>query len=627
MAFTPTTQTPGNLIRSADWNEAMEEIVRLERDKVNKAGDIMTGPLTIEASAENPTAVLQVGNRLTLDHSPTTNFIGCNIKLDENDPTQFLRTQDGGASLIDFGNEGGMISMGAVGWNNADTPTEFNSQLTINGSGVGIGMVPGFGFGFTQEQSFGPGTLKVNGSIMSQNIWATHKLYLGLGGGMGGADYNTMYFFRGFTPDVPDLPNQAGNERNQLRLNMATRLEGAPQPIYTFSIGNYSIGNGTFGASYFDRRFAIGSNGNAYIAGNLTANNVSSGSDLRFKTEIIPLSPKKNLQKILKIAGISYRRKDLGKEQNRQLGFLAQDLEKIFPELVREDEDGLKYLNYSGLIPPMIETIKEQYWVIDTIKKEVDVLSIAMKKLQNNEEGTDFAEFLESKDGKAIPIGTSVVLDNGKIRKAKKTEIPIGVISENPGMVQGNFREWPKKQIKDDFGKAIYEEIKEEIFVPKTKVVKIEVPKTKKEKVRRENERSMIVYEKRKYIRKAVVETEDNEIEVPEYKEVKLYASDGKTVIGKHKVPVMKKVEQEIEVADENGQPVMVGSGKFRTVVKPKINPEYDPSRSYIPRSERPEWHKVGLLGQIPLKKGQPVAPTWVKIKDISDEVELWLIK
>lgn len=44
-------------------------------------------------------------------------------------------------------------------------------------------------------------------------------------------------------------------------------------------------------------------------------------------------------------------------------------------------------------------------------------------------------------------------------------------------------------------------------------------------------------------------------------------------------------------------------------------------------RELRPEWNCVGLLGQIPLWKGQPVAPTWIKIKDISEEVELGLVK
>jgi len=73
----------------------------------------------------------------------------------------------------------------------------------------------------------------------------------------------------------------------------------------------------------------------------------------------------------------------------------------------------------------------------------------------------------------------------------------------------------------------------------------------------------------------------------------------------------------------DNGQ----RTGEFDTKTRPKLNPEYDETLEYIPREERPEWNAVGLLGQLPLRKGQPVAPSWVKIRDISDEVELWLVK
>jgi hypothetical protein len=90
---------------------------------------------------------------------------------------------------------------------------------------------------------------------------------------------------------------------------------------------------------------------------------------------------------------------------------------------------------------------------------------------------------------------------------------------------------------------------------------------------------------------------------------------------------VMETYEEEIDVLDEKGQPVMVGSGKFETKTRPKVNPQYDETKEYIPREKRPEWNCVGLLGQLPLRKGQPTAPTWIKIKDISKDVELWLVK
>ena len=79
--------------------------------------------------------------------------------------------------------------------------------------------------------------------------------------------------------------------------------------------------------------------------------------------------------------------------------------------------------------------------------------------------------------------------------------------------------------------------------------------------------------------------------------------------------------------SDEDGQSTRPGSGAFVTKKRPKINPDYDPSQPYTPREERPEWNAVGLLGQLPLRKGQPVAGAWIKIKDLSEEAELWLVK
>lgn len=41
------------------------------------------------------------------------------------------------------------------------------------------------------------------------------------------------------------------------------------------------------------------------------------------------------------------------------IGVIAQDVEKVFPQLVQEDEHGIKHVEYHGLIGPMIEAIKE----------------------------------------------------------------------------------------------------------------------------------------------------------------------------------------------------------------------------------------------------------------------------
>ena len=60
-----------------------------------------------------------------------------------------------------------------------------------------------------------------------------------------------------------------------------------------------------------------------------------------------------------------------------------------------------------------------------------------------------------------------------------------------------------------------------------------------------------------------------------------------------------------------------------------KLNPDYDWSKhnDYESRPKRKEWNLIGLLGQIPITKGQPLASNWAKMKDVSDTVEMYFVK
>jgi hypothetical protein len=58
-----------------------------------------------------------------------------------------------------------------------------------------------------------------------------------------------------------------------------------------------------------------------------------------------------------------------------------------------------------------------------------------------------------------------------------------------------------------------------------------------------------------------------------------------------------------------------------------KLNPAYDPNAEYIPREQRPEWDCVGLMGKLRIRKGQPTGSRWIKMRDISDSVEEWLVR
>lgn len=58
---------------------------------------------------------------------------------------------------------------------------------------------------------------------------------------------------------------------------------------------------------------------------------------------------------------------------------------------------------------------------------------------------------------------------------------------------------------------------------------------------------------------------------------------------------------------------------------EPKKNPDY--GKAYLPYRNNPAMVLVGLMGQIPIRKGQAVNPNWVRIKELDEETELWLVK
>jgi len=93
------------------------------------------------------------------------------------------------------------------------------------------------------------------------------------------------------------------------------------------------------------------------------ANGVTLTSDRRWKKNIAPI--KNSIEKLKQIQGVTYVwAKDEFPEKyfndRRQIGVIAQDVLKVFPELVSQDKDGFYTVNYPALIAPVIEAIKEQ---------------------------------------------------------------------------------------------------------------------------------------------------------------------------------------------------------------------------------------------------------------------------
>ena len=57
------------------------------------------------------------------------------------------------------------------------------------------------------------------------------------------------------------------------------------------------------------------------------------------------------------------------------------------------------------------------------------------------------------------------------------------------------------------------------------------------------------------------------------------------------------------------------------------LNDDYDASKEYLSREFRDEWNLIGLTGQVTMTKGQKTGDRWIKMRDISDTVEEWLVR
>jgi len=83
---------------------------------------------------------------------------------------------------------------------------------------------------------------------------------------------------------------------------------------------------------------------------------ITNCSDIRLKTDISPIQG--SLTRIQALNGVNYHWKK-HPETSLQTGFIAQEVQKIFPELVETDQEGFLSVNYTGLIPHLLEAIKE----------------------------------------------------------------------------------------------------------------------------------------------------------------------------------------------------------------------------------------------------------------------------
>lgn len=148
-----------------------------------------------------------------------------------------------------------------------------------------------------------------------------------------------------------------------------------------------SSGSVSVGTASVNSQYKLYVNGDFRVFGEVSCRDgYWANSDLRLKANVLPIE--NALDKVMSLNGKTYTLKESCQKSSENItnyGLIAQEVKEIIPELVKETVDSISFLaiNYDGLIPVLIEAIKEQQNSINNLKHELDDL-----KQNSNSQGS-----------------------------------------------------------------------------------------------------------------------------------------------------------------------------------------------------------------------------------------------
>ena len=151
--------------------------------------------------------------------------------------------------------------------------------------------------------------------------------------------------------------------------------------------GSFHISLQSSSSSTLNERLVLDNLGNMEIDGKFTSNGIKETSDGRFKKNIAGIS--NALSTVLNLEGVTYswRTEEFPERSftdRTEYGVIAQQIEKIVPELVDTDEKGYKSVQYSHMVPLLIEAIKEQQLIINSQIQEIGVLKASVDAISEH---------------------------------------------------------------------------------------------------------------------------------------------------------------------------------------------------------------------------------------------------
>ena len=186
----------------------------------------------------------------------------------------------------------------------------------------------------------------------------THIIYLKSLSSVGGGDTSKLMFI---------------NKTNTMEGTSGKITFGTGTNALTLGVGSSSTPFNSagrlrhFGSAWL-YRVDSNNNGSLTCDGDVTAFRQTTSSDERLKKNITPIS--NGLDKVLKLQGVNYQFTH-DRDNRREVGLIAQQVEEVVPEVIGEREDGMKTVNYGALVGVLIEAVKELTQEVETLKAKL----------------------------------------------------------------------------------------------------------------------------------------------------------------------------------------------------------------------------------------------------------------
>jgi len=117
----------------------------------------------------------------------------------------------------------------------------------------------------------------------------------------------------------------------------------------------------------------IRTTGELLVGGNITA---YYSSDISLKDNIRPIESA--IFKVKQIRGVTFdwneKAGKIEQQKGHDVGLIAQEVEKVLPEVVQIREDGIKAISYEKVVPLLVEAIKEQQTTIENLESRLKLL-------------------------------------------------------------------------------------------------------------------------------------------------------------------------------------------------------------------------------------------------------------